>query len=76
MDLVGTTLGNYQIIQRSGGGGMAVVYKAFQASLRRYVALKVLPEYFKSDPEFVARFQREARSDELVYPLDPPPGCK
>jgi len=62
MDLVGTTLGNYQIIQEIGRGGMAVVYKAFQPSLRRYVALKVLPEYLQIDPEFVARFQREARA--------------
>ncbi|MBN1137623.1 MAG: protein kinase [Anaerolineae bacterium] len=41
---------------------MAIVYKAFQPSLRRYVALKVLPDYFQADPEFVARFQREARA--------------
>ena len=62
MDLTGTTLGNYQIIQEIGRGGMAIVYKAFQPSLRRYVALKVLPEYYQADPEFVARFQREARA--------------
>lgn len=62
MDLSGTTLGNYQIIQEIGRGGMAIVYKAFQPSLRRYVALKVLPEYYQADPEFVARFQREARA--------------
>jgi len=62
MDLVGTTLGNYQIIQEIGRGGMAVVYRAFQPSLRRYVAIKVLPEYLQVDPEFVARFQREARA--------------
>jgi len=62
MDLVGTTLGNYQIIQEIGRGGMAVVYRAFQPSLRRYVAIKVLPEYLQADPEFVARFQREARA--------------
>jgi serine/threonine protein kinase len=41
---------------------MAVVYKAWQPSLERYVALKVLPEYFQHDPEFLARFQREARA--------------
>src|SRR4030042_4129297 len=62
MELVGTTLGNYQIIQEIGRGGMAIVYNAFQPSLRRYVALKVLPDYYQADPEFVARFQREARA--------------
>jgi Tol biopolymer transport system component/predicted Ser/Thr protein kinase len=62
MDLAGRTLGNYQIIEELGRGGMAVVYKAFQPSLGRYVALKVLPEYFQHDPEFIARFQREARA--------------
>jgi len=62
MDLVGTTLGNYQVMQEIGRGGMAIVYKAFQPSLRRYVALKVLPDYLQTDPEFIARFQREARA--------------
>ncbi len=60
--VIGRTLGPYQVVQELGRGGMAVVYKAFQPSLRRYVALKVLPDYFQSDPEFVARFQREARA--------------
>jgi len=62
MSLAGMTIGNYQIIQELGRGGMAIVYKAFQPSLRRYVALKVLPDYLQADPEFVARFQREARA--------------
>jgi serine/threonine-protein kinase len=41
---------------------MAVVYKAWQSSLERYVALKILPQYFQHDPEFLARFRREARA--------------
>ncbi len=60
--MIGRTLGPYQVVEELGRGGMAIVYKALQPSLRRYVALKVLPDYFQSDPEFVARFQREARA--------------
>jgi dipeptidyl aminopeptidase/acylaminoacyl peptidase len=55
-------VGKYEIIQEVGRGGMAVVYKAWQPSLERHVALKVLPEYFQHDPEFLARFRREARA--------------
>jgi Tol biopolymer transport system component/tRNA A-37 threonylcarbamoyl transferase component Bud32 len=55
-------VGKYEIIQEIGRGGMAVVYKARQPSLERHVALKVLPEYFRHDPEFLARFRREARA--------------
>jgi len=62
MSMIGKTLGAYQIISELGRGGMAVVYKAFQPSLNRYVALKVLPEYFQHDPEFVARFRQEAQA--------------
>jgi len=60
--MIGRTLGPYQIVEELGRGGMAIVYKAFQPSLGRYVALKVLPEYSQHDPEFIARFQREARA--------------
>jgi len=62
MSMIGKTLGAYQIISELGRGGMAVVYRAFQPSLNRYVALKVLPEYFQHDPEFVARFKQEAQA--------------
>ncbi|MGD2206891.1 MAG: serine/threonine-protein kinase, partial [Anaerolineae bacterium] len=55
-------LGAYEIVDEIGRGGMAVVYKAWQPSLERYVALKVLPEYFQHDPEFLARFHREAKA--------------
>ncbi len=60
-DLTGKQLGPYQIIKPLGEGGMAAVYKAYQPSMDRYVALKVLPRHFASDPEFVGRFSQEAR---------------
>ncbi len=59
-DLIGTTMGQYQILDELGRGGMAVVYKAWQPSLRRYVALKVLLPYLGGDLEFIQRFQQEA----------------
>ncbi|MFZ0545367.1 MAG: serine/threonine-protein kinase [Candidatus Promineifilaceae bacterium] len=59
-DLSGQTLGQYTIEAPIGQGGMAAVYKAYQARVRRYVAIKVLPEVLASDPSFIARFQREA----------------
>ncbi len=58
--LVGQTLGQFQIIQELGRGGMAVVYKAYQPTLQRYVALKVLPAQFAHDENFVKRFRQEA----------------
>ena len=61
-NLIGKTLGQYQIIEVAGKGGMAVVYKAFQPSLNRYVALKVLPDYLAQDEQFVMRFEQEARA--------------
>ncbi len=62
-ELVGKTLGQYLIQEPIGQGGMAVVYRAYQPSLERYVAVKVLPPAFVAkDSGFAARFQREARS--------------
>ena len=60
--LAGRTLGAYRIIEQIGQGGMATVYKAYEPALDRYVAIKVLPQYFAHDPDFVARFEREAKS--------------
>jgi outer membrane protein assembly factor BamB/serine/threonine protein kinase len=60
-DLTGQTLGKYRLEQEIGRGAMAVVYRATDTALNRQVALKVLPTYFSHDPEFVRRFQREAR---------------
>jgi serine/threonine protein kinase len=60
---VGETLGQYRIIAKIGQGAMASVFKAYQPSLDRYVALKVLPISFAVDnPIFVERFEREAKS--------------
>jgi len=60
-DLTGKTLGQYQITGALGEGGMAAVYKAYQPGMDRYVALKILPRHFASDPQFVKRFEQEAK---------------
>ncbi|MGD8903872.1 MAG: protein kinase [Anaerolineae bacterium] len=62
MDLVGRKLGNYEIVDEIGRGGMAVVYRAYQRSLNRHVAIKVLAPQLSVDQQFVERFQREARA--------------
>ena len=58
---VGENVGPYRIIEQLGQGGMATVFKAYHASLDRYVAIKALHPAFNQDPNFEARFQREAR---------------
>ncbi len=68
-DLTGRQFGPYQIVEPLGEGGMAAVYKAYQPSMDRHVALKVLPRHFSDDPHFTARFQREAK---LVAQLQHP----
>jgi serine/threonine-protein kinase len=55
------TLGHYSLEEKLGAGGMGVVYRAHDAVLRREVAIKVLPEGFTSDPQRLARFEREAQ---------------
>jgi serine/threonine protein kinase len=60
-DLTGKQLGSYRIVAPLGEGGMAIVYKAYQAGMDRYVALKILPRYFASDPQFSGRFEQEAK---------------
>src|SRR5260221_6857905 len=57
----GQMLGAYRIISQVGQGGMATVYKAYQPSMDRNVAIKVLPRQLAESPEFVTRFQQEAR---------------
>jgi len=58
----GQMLGSYRIINQIGQGGMATVYKAYQPSMDRHVAVKVLPSQLAESKEFVARFQQEART--------------
>ena len=60
--LTGKTLGKYRLVEKLGQGGMAQVYKAYQADLDRYVAIKVLHPHLTSDENFAARFRREARA--------------
>ena len=61
-DLSGRTLGRYQVLERLGRGGMAEVYRAYQPSLDRYVAIKVIYPHLASDPALLERFGREARA--------------
>ncbi|MBN1428241.1 MAG: protein kinase [Anaerolineae bacterium] len=61
-DLVGITMGKYQLVERLGRGGMADVYKGYQPGLDRYVAVKVLHPHLSEEVDFITRFQREARS--------------
>ncbi len=59
--LLGQTIGNYEIVSKVGRGGMATVYRARQVNMQRDVALKIMSADLAEDPQFVARFEREAR---------------
>jgi serine/threonine protein kinase len=65
--LIGKKLGQLEVVEQIGQGGMATAYKAYQPALDRFVAIKVLPAAYAKDPTFMERFIREARAIARLY---------